>query len=90
MLLIVCPHCGPRDQVEYSCGGDAKVRRPADPAAATDAEWSAYLDERGNPAGEQDELWQHSMGCRRWIGVRRDTLTHEIMSTWALRPEKTA
>jgi len=90
MLLIVCPWCGPRGQVEYAYGGDAKVRRPADPAATTDAQWSACLNERDNPAGEHDELWQHSMGCRRWIGVRRNTLTHEIVSTWALQPAKPA
>ena len=90
MLLIQCPFCGPRDQVEFSYGGDAKVRRPGDPAATTDAEWSAWLNERDNPAGEHDELWQHSMGCRRWIGVRRNTLSHEVVSSWALQPAKTA
>ncbi|MBY0437950.1 MAG: sarcosine oxidase subunit delta [Burkholderiales bacterium] len=86
MLLIACPYCGPRDQVEYSYGGDANVRRPADPSASTDAEWSAYLNERGNPAGEHDELWQHAMGCRRWIAVRRNTLTHEVVSARTLKP----
>jgi heterotetrameric sarcosine oxidase delta subunit len=64
MLLIVCPFCGPRDQVEYSYGGDAKVRRPADPAATTDAEWSAYLNERDNPAGNTT-----SSGSIRWAAA---------------------
>ena len=88
MLLIACPFCGPRDQVEYVHGGDANVRRPADPSATTDAEWGAYLGDRDNPAGEHEELWQHAMDCRRWIGVRRNTLTHEVVSTRALQPEK--
>jgi heterotetrameric sarcosine oxidase delta subunit len=78
MLLIPCPHCGPRDVTEFSYGGDARVRRPADPGALDDAQWAAYLYLRDNPRGRHDELWQHSAGCRRWIAVRRDTLTHEI------------
>jgi len=81
MLLIHCPHCGPRNQTEFTYGGDATVRRPADPAALSEQAWSDHLHIRANPAGEHDELWQHAMGCRRWIGVRRNTLTHEIVST---------
>ena len=29
MLLIPCPWCGPRNQIEFTYGGDATVRRPA-------------------------------------------------------------
>ncbi len=90
MLLIECPFCGPRDQTEFTYGGDATVARPSDPAALDDEAWSAYLNLRTNPAGEHDELWQHSLGCRRWIGVRRNTLTHQILSTWPPAPPKTA
>lgn len=81
MLLILCPHCGPRNQTEFTYGGDATVRRPADPSALSEQAWSDYLNIRANPAGEHDELWQHAIGCRRWISVRRNTLTHEIVST---------
>ena len=28
--------------------------------------------------GKHLELWQHISGCRQWIKVERDTLTHEI------------
>lgn len=90
MLLIECPFCGPRDQTEYSYGGDATVVRPTDPAMLDDQAWSDYLNLRANPAGEHDELWQHSQGCRRWIGVRRNTLTHEILATWPPASSKTA
>jgi len=24
------------------------------------------------------EYWQHVAGCRRWLRIRRDTVTHEI------------
>jgi sarcosine oxidase subunit delta len=68
MLLIPCPHCGPRDQAEFTCGGDATV--PRDGAAH-------FL--RDNPRGPLDEHWHHSAGCRTWFRIRRDTLTHEIM-----------
>ena len=81
MLLISCPHCGPRDATEFVYGGDANVRRPTDTAALSDQEWSAYVYLRDNPRGEHDELWQHSFGCRRWIAVKRNTLTHEIIAT---------
>jgi len=30
---------------------------------------------------ETQELWQHIFGCRQWIKVERDTLTHEIFKT---------
>jgi heterotetrameric sarcosine oxidase delta subunit len=76
VLLISCPHCGPRDQTEFAYGGDASVSRPAHDAALQD--WVAYVYLRDNPAGPHDEYWQHVAGCRRWFRVRRDTVTHEI------------
>src|SRR5712692_5722874 len=50
MLLITCPHCGPRDHVEFTYGGDATRARP-DPAAASDAAWVDYVYLRDNPRG---------------------------------------
>ena len=79
MLLIPCPWCGPRAQVEFTYGGDATLRRPANDARR-DA-WIAYVYLRDNPAGPHDELWQHSAGCRQWLRVTRDTRTHEILGS---------
>ena len=79
MLLIPCPWCGPRAQVEFTYGGDATVKRPA-PDAAVDA-WAAFVYQRDNPAGPHDELWFHGAGCRQWLRVRRDTRTHEILES---------
>ena len=31
MLLIPCPWCGPRDEIEFHYGGEAHIARPADP-----------------------------------------------------------
>lgn len=81
MMLILCPYCGPRNFTEYTYAGDATVKRPEDPAAITDTEWTAYVYMRDNPCGPHEELWQHTAGCRQWISVKRDTLTHEIFGS---------
>ena len=78
MLLIPCPWCGARSQIEFTYGGDATVRRP--PSDAPEAAWYAYVYIRTNPAGLHDELWLHSAGCRQWFKVRRDTRTHDIVA----------
>ncbi len=83
MMRIPCPHCGLRDVTEFGYGGDANLHRPPDPDACTDAQWADHLYVRDNPRGPHDELWQHTAGCRRWIAVRRDTLTHEILAAAA-------
>jgi sarcosine oxidase, subunit delta len=78
MLLIPCPWCGPRDEVEFRYGGQAGVAYPADPAAQDDAAWAGYLFMRDNPKGWFTERWLHVSGCRRWFDVARHTVTHEI------------
>lgn len=78
MMLIECPHCGPRDEEEFTCGGQAGIERPAKPEQATDEEWAAYLFNRVNPQGLHREMWRHSYGCRQWFLIDRDTVTHDI------------
>lgn len=84
MLLIRCPYCGPRAQIEFSYGGDAGAKRPQDPAGVSLEAWLDYVYLRDNPRGPHWELWQHSAGCRRWLRVHRDTLTHEVLATEAV------
>jgi heterotetrameric sarcosine oxidase delta subunit len=84
MLLINCPYCGPRAQIEFSYGGDATVQRPVDPEKVTLDAWLDYVYLRDNPRGPHWELWQHAAGCRSWLRVQRDTLTHEILATEAV------
>jgi heterotetrameric sarcosine oxidase delta subunit len=84
MLRIECPWCGPRNEDEFSYGGDATVTRPADDAAQDD--WYDYVYTRNNPAGKHTEYWHHANGCRSWIVVERNTLTHEIFSTALASP----
>ena len=82
MLLIPCPWCGERDEVEFSYGGAAHVSFPADPEALDDAEWARFLFFRPNPRGSFAERWNHVHGCRRWFDVVRDTVTHEIAGSY--------
>ncbi len=77
MLLIPCPHCGDRAQVEFTYGGDAAKTRPRDGADA--AAWYDYVYLRANPRGPHREWWQHHAGCRRWFRVTRDTATHAVL-----------
>ena len=79
MLLIPCPWCGPRSQVEFTYGGDATVHRPA--VDAPEGEWFQYVYLRDNPMGPHDEWWLHGAGCRQWFRVSRDTHTHEILGS---------
>ena len=79
MLLIPCPWCGPREDDEFSFGGEADIPRPADPDALSDEAWADYLFMRNNRRGHHREQWCHTAGCRRWFIVERDTVTNRIL-----------
>lgn len=81
MQLIECPWCGPRQEVEFSYGGQAGVAYPSDPAALSDEEWAQYVFFRDNPKGRLNERWNHSVGCRRWFNAVRDTATYKFEVT---------
>ena len=51
MLLIPCPYCGPRSEEEFSYGNEAHIARPADPDKLSDADWAAFVFNRGNVKG---------------------------------------
>jgi sarcosine oxidase subunit delta len=80
MLQITCPWCGPRDEIEYRCGGQSHIVRP--PETVDDESWGRYLSEKINPRGEHLERWLHEAGCRRWFNVARDTATHRIRAVY--------
>jgi heterotetrameric sarcosine oxidase delta subunit len=84
VLRIPCPWCGPREEDEFSYGGEAHIARPLDPAALSDGEWADYLFMRTNPMGRHRERWVHSHGCRRWFNVERDTTSHEIIAVYRM------
>ncbi len=78
MIRIYCPFCGERDHSEFTYGGDASIRYPS--LDATIEEWHEAVFLRENIRGIQQETWHHTHGCRMWLVVERDTLTHEIRS----------
>jgi sarcosine oxidase subunit delta len=84
MLLIECPHCGPRNETEFGYGGQAHVAYPEDAHALTDEEWAAYLFYRDNPKGLFAERWVHATGCRKWFNVLRDTVSYRIQAVYRM------
>jgi sarcosine oxidase subunit delta len=84
MLLIPCPWCGKRDEIEFRYGGEAHIARPADPDALDDAEWADYLFMRANPKGVLAERWVHQHGCRRWFNLLRDTVSHRVIAAYRI------
>ncbi|WP_010216321.1 sarcosine oxidase subunit delta [Sphingomonas sp. PAMC 26621] len=83
MLLIDCPHCGERAQVEfvYERTLDSIVTPGMPPEVAV-----ARLYARANPVGLDDELWRHAYGCRQWIVLRRHRRSHAIALVVAYDP----
>jgi methylglutamate dehydrogenase subunit B len=76
-LQITCPHCGQRPVEEFLYG-----EIPVVPDSITDPD-ARDLDRafmRGNVEGPQTERWFHVFGCRRWLTLRRDTRTDEILA----------
>jgi len=84
MLRINCPFCGPRDEIEFRCGGQSHITRPGPHDRVSDAEWAQYLFMRKNPKGVHYERWMHAKGCRRYFNVARDTVTHEIYAVYEM------
>ena len=84
MLLIECPFCGPRAEIEFRCGGQGHIQRPGPHATVSDADWAEYLFYRENPKGKHRERWLHVAGCRRWFNVTRDTVTHRMGASYKI------
>ena len=84
MLLIACPHCGPREESEFRCGGQAHIARPENSEALGDDDWAGYLYYRNNPKGVQFERWHHVFGCRQWFNIARHTVSHEILAVYTM------
>jgi sarcosine oxidase, subunit delta len=82
MLLITCPHCGPRAELEFAYAGEAHIARPTDPMALDDESWTTFLYHRTNPKGLHAERWRHLHGCARFFNVVRDTVSDSIVTTY--------
>ncbi len=85
MLQIYCPYCREmREEEEFSYSGEAHIKRPDNPEALSDEEWGDYLFFRKNPRGLHCEMWQHTVACRRYFNVVRDTVSYEIHETYPI------
>ncbi|HTR16535.1 MAG TPA: sarcosine oxidase subunit delta [Acetobacteraceae bacterium] len=84
MLLIECPYCGKRPELEFSYGGEAHIARPANPSALTDSEWAEYLYVRTNPKGDYAERWRHAHGCGRFFNALRNTISDKFIATYKM------
>ncbi|MGR4001437.1 MAG: sarcosine oxidase subunit delta [Alphaproteobacteria bacterium] len=78
MLLIPCPWCGERSEVEFAYGGEADISRPPSPESMSDGEWGVYVYYRKNPKGTHREMWHHIHGCGRYFDLVRDTASNKV------------
>ena len=84
MLLIACPYCGERPEVEFVYGGQAHLTRPSGGAEVTDQGWSDFLYSRDNLKGLHAERWRHTHGCGRFFNALRDTTTDQFAATYRI------
>lgn len=77
-MMIPCPHCGERDLGEFHYGGDASKIRPELGSKAIKI-WNDYVFLSNNPKGPHEEFWHHTLGCRQWFRLSRNTATNEIL-----------
>ena len=82
MLLITCPYCGQRPELEFSYAGEAHIDRPVRPADLNDEDWTTYLYTRSNPKGAHAEWWRHLHGCGRFFNAIRDTRSDVFLATY--------
>ena len=82
MLLIPCPYCGARPELEFSYGGQAHVPRPPAGSAPESDAWATFQYERTNTKGPHAERWRHTHGCGRFFNVVRDTTTDRILRSY--------
>ena len=90
MLLINCPFCGERPELEFRYGGEAHIARPSDPSTLDDEAWGRFLYARANPRGLHAERWRHVHGCGRFFNALRDTTTDRFTATYKIGEERPA
>jgi sarcosine oxidase subunit delta len=84
MLIIRCPYCGDRPEIEFRHGGEAHIARPPKQQLLSDAEWADYLYNRTNPKGLHTERWRHVHGCGRFFNAVRDTFSDFFLATYRI------
>ena len=82
MLLITCPYCGDRPELEFRNMGEAHIARATFSPAITDEDWAEFLYVRSNPKGLMAERWRHIHGCARFFNAIRHTVTDKFVTTY--------
>jgi sarcosine oxidase subunit delta len=84
MLLITCPYCGERPELEFTHGGQAHIARPQKPAEVEAQAWVSFLYLRENTKGLYAERWRHTHGCGRFFNAVRDTTTDHFVAIYRM------
>ena len=82
MLLIPCPYCGARPELEFGYAGQAHLARARDPATLGAQDWADFLYMRDNTRGVHAERWRHTHGCGRYFNALRDTSNDQFIATY--------
>jgi sarcosine oxidase subunit delta len=82
MLLIACPYCGERPEIEFRYAGEAHIARPRVPDTLDDAQWAAFLYLRSNHKGRHAERWRHIHGCGRFFNALRHSVSDRFAATY--------
>jgi len=72
MSRLICPFCGPRELREFEFH-----KTLPEPGASP----YARVYERVNRPDDSLEHWQHVLGCRAWLRVRRNPSTGAVLET---------
>lgn len=86
MLLIACPYCGPRPEIEFVARGEAHVARPGPDASSE--RLAEFLYVRDNTRGLLAERWRHVAGCGRFFNAVRHTVTDKFVTTYRVGDPK--
>ncbi len=90
MIRINCPFCGWRNHEEFTPNGSANARRPRFESLTNDAKnteiWYESIFVRQNPRGMHREYWHHTLGCKSWLILERDTVNHHVKSVKLASP----
>ena len=84
MLVIQCPFCGERPEIEFVYGGQAHLVRTQASGEPTEADWINFLYMRDNIKGLHAERWRHIYGCARFFNALRDTTTDHFVATYQI------
>jgi len=82
MKIIDCPLNGPRNALEFVCGGEVR-QEPSQDAAIDD--WADFVFLENNLKGVVHEWWCH-VASNYWFIVTRSTASEEILAT--CRPDE--